>query len=190
MPTTFVKSCLSPADLPESDRPQIAFLGRSNVGKSSLLNVLTGQKRLARVSSAPGLTQMINLFNVDGRYFLVDLPGYGFARGSKEKRAVFAKMLGDYLSEVKPLKLVILIIDVRHGFTELDEDALAQLKENRLETVVITNKTDKLKAAELAKATRALAAAHPEVTLIPHSTVTGAGLGLIREAIEKAVRRA
>jgi len=189
MPATFLKSAMTVADLPEGKKPMIAMLGRSNVGKSTFINSLIGTK-LARTSCKPGLTQCINLFEVDKRYHLVDLPGYGYARGSVDRRKDLAEMLGTYLSEAKNLKLVVLIIDARVGFTELDEHALAQLKENGLPHFVVVNKTDKLKRAELNALLAKLHAAHHDVPLLPHSHNEIKVSGEIRETIEKAVRMA
>jgi GTP-binding protein len=187
MPAIFLKSAMTVADLPEGKKAQIAMLGRSNVGKSTFINSLIGAK-LARTSCAPGLTQCINLFEVDKRYHLVDLPGYGYARGSAEKRKVFAAMLCSYLSEAKNLKLVVLIIDARVGFTELDEHALTQLKENGLPHLVVVNKTDKLSRSELNVFMSKIRAAHPGVPFMPHNHKEVKVSGEIREAIEKAVR--
>jgi GTP-binding protein len=187
MPATFLKSAMTVADLPVGKKAQIAMLGRSNVGKSTFINSLIGAS-LARTSCKPGLTQCINLFEVDGRYHLVDLPGYGYARGSVDRRKDFAAMLGSYLSEAKNLKLVVLIIDARVGFTELDEHALAQLKANGLPHLVVVNKTDKLKRAELNALLAKLRADRPEVPFMPHSHNEVKVSGEIREAIEKAVR--
>lgn len=189
MPAIFLKSAMTVADLPEGKKPMIAMLGRSNVGKSTFINSLVGAK-LARTSCKPGLTQCINLFEIDKRYHLVDLPGYGYARGSVDKRKEFALMLGSYLSEAKNLRLVVLIIDARVGFTELDDHALAQLKANALPHLVVVNKIDKLKKAELNELMKKLRTTHPDIPFMPHSYNEVKVSGEIREAIEKAVRMA
>lgn len=174
--------------MPESRRPQIAMLGRSNVGKSSLINHLAGVKHLARTSAMPGLTQTINTYDFDGRYVLVDLPGYGFSRKARSKGEGFERMLGEYLSEAELLKLVLLVIDSRHGPTELDRDALDQLIAQEIPLVIVLNKIDKLSNSAAAQKAREVSTAFPDIKVIPHSTVTGAGIGEIREAIEKVVR--
>ncbi|HTM68237.1 MAG TPA: ribosome biogenesis GTP-binding protein YihA/YsxC [Candidatus Binatia bacterium] len=188
MPAKFITSAIRAADLPESGKPHICMLGRSNVGKSSLINHLAGQKGLARTSSQPGLTQTINLFEFDGRYMLVDLPGYGYSRKARSKGEGFERMLSGYLSEAELLKLVVLIIDARHGLTELDRDALAQLKEAQLPHVIVANKSDKLSNSQAAQITRELRTEFPDAKVILHSINDSRGLGEIREAIEKAVR--
>ncbi|MBI4458037.1 ribosome biogenesis GTP-binding protein YsxC [Candidatus Uhrbacteria bacterium] len=184
----FLKSAFRPADLPKSNKPQIAMLGRSNVGKSSLINHLAGAKNLARTSAQPGLTQAINLYEFDGRYLLVDLPGYGYSRAKRSKGKGFAGMLSDYLSEAKRLKLVLLIIDGRHGLMENDRYALDQLLRQEIRFVVVFNKVDKLSNSAAAQGLRQVQAEFPDINFIPHSTADGKGLGEIRDAIERAVR--
>src|SRR5690349_474674 len=119
MNVTFLKSAPHIEDLPESNKPHIAFVGRSNVGKSSLLNDLAGTKGLAKVSSQPGRTQMVNLFDVDNRFFLVDLPGYGYAKASKTARDRYSDLIRDYLWQAHQIRLVVLVIDSRLGPTDL-----------------------------------------------------------------------
>lgn len=188
MTATFLKSATNPDEFPQSDKPQIAMVGRSNVGKSSLLNHLISQKGLARVSAEPGRTQTINFFNVDGRFFLVDLPGYGFAKTPKEKHEIFAGMIDDYLRQTPQLKMVLVIIDARRGLTDLDRDMLAYLDSGGIAVTVIVNKLDKLSKAESLILKRRLLAEEPGVSFIYHSNVTGKGRGEILEAIERAVR--
>jgi len=188
MKAKFLKSVIRPEDLPEGDKPQIAFVGRSNVGKSTLINHLTGQKNLARVSAEPGRTQTVNLFDVDGRFWLVDLPGYGYAKGSKAKRQDFADILGGYLEQSKRLKMVFLIIDARIGPTEMDHDMLYYLRDNGTPVTMILNKVDKQTNSGMADLKSTLKAAYPEMELIPHSSISGIGRGQIHETIEKAIR--
>lgn len=189
MKAKFLKSAIRAADIPESDKPQIAMVGRSNVGKSSLINHLAGTKGLARTSSTPGLTQTLNLYEFDNRFLLVDLPGYGFSRADRSEDGGFAGMIGDYLSESKNLKLVLLIIDGRHGMTDRDDYVFEQLRKQRMPFVVVFNKIDKLSNSAAAIALRKAQAKHPKVKFIAHSTVSSTGLGEIREAIEQAMRR-
>lgn len=185
---TFLKSATKLEELPQNDRPHIAMVGRSNVGKSSLLNHLAGQKGLARVSSEPGRTQTINLFDVDKRFYLVDLPGYGFAKTSKAKRQDFSGMLRDYLWQAEQLKLVLLIIDARIGPTDLDRDMLAYLDSGRIPVALIINKIDKLSNSESIQLQRTLESTYPQINFLVHSNVTGVGRGEIWQTIEKAVR--
>lgn len=188
MPTTFLKSATNLEQLPTDTKPHIALVGRSNVGKSSLLNHLTGEKGLARVSAEPGRTQTINLFNVDNRFYLVDLPGYGFAKTSKAKRQDFAGMLRDYLWQAEQLRLVLLIIDARLGPTDLDRDMLGYLASGKIPVVMVVNKIDKLSNSESINLQRKLEAEYPYLPFIPHSNVTGKGRGEIWDTIEQVVR--
>lgn len=189
MNATFIKSAASIEDLPKNDRPQIVMVGRSNVGKSSLLNRLTGQKGLARVSSTPGRTQTINLFDVDGKFLLVDLPGYGFARASKVKRVAFEGMLNDYLRDAPNLKLALVIVDARLGPTEIDHQMFDFLDECGVPFTIIANKIDKLSQSELAALKRKFETDFPSVAVILHSNVTGKGRGEIQQAIEMALKK-
>ncbi|MFA5936115.1 MAG: ribosome biogenesis GTP-binding protein YihA/YsxC [Patescibacteria group bacterium] len=188
MNTTFVKSATRLEDLPQGKKPHVAMVGRSNVGKSTLLNSLTGQKGLARVSSTPGRTQMMNVFDVDGRYFLIDLPGYGYAKAPKALRNGFAGMIHDYLWQVQQLKLVLLIIDARIGPTDLDREMVEYLASGTIPVVMIINKIDKLSNSEAVNIVRHLQTTYPNMTLIPHSSVSGKGRGEIVQEMEKAVR--
>ncbi len=188
MTSVFLKSASHISELPESNKPHIAMVGRSNVGKSSLINDLCNQKDLARVSAEPGRTQLMNFFEIDGRFLLVDLPGYGFAKASKEKRLGFSDMIHNYLWQVQQLKLVLLIIDARIGPTDLDHEMLHVLTTATIPFVMIANKIDKLSRSEATNLDRQLDAQFPGAMIIPHSLVTGAGKGEIRAIIDQAIR--
>lgn len=190
MPAVFLKSAFRPSDLPESDKPQIALMGRSNVGKSSLINHLAGAKNLARVSATPGLTAAINLYEFDGHYLLADLPGYGFSIAARSRGKGFETMIGDYLSEARQLKLVLLIIDGRRGLQEGDRYAVELLQDQKLPCAVVLNKTDKLTNSEIALSIRDIRNDYPAVECVPHSTLNSRGLGELRGIIERAVRAA
>jgi len=188
MQIKFLKSVTKIEDIPMSEKPQVAFVGRSNVGKSSLINHLTGQKDLAHVSAKPGRTQTINFFDVDGQYFLVDLPGYGYAKASKEQRQEYFDMLNDYLGLVSQLNLVFLIVDARHGPTDSDRDMLNYLKSTDTPCIMILNKVDKLSNSEIANLISTLHAAYPGIELITHSSVSKKGRGEILEAVGKKIK--
>lgn len=164
------------------------MVGRSNVGKSSLINDLAGHKGLARVSNEPGRTRLINLFEVDKSFLLVDLPGYGYAKASKTKRDGFADLIHTYLWEAKQLKLILLVIDARLGPTDLDREMLAYLESSKIPVAMIVNKIDKLAKSEAIQLMATLEAGYPHYALIPHSAITGAGRGEIRQLIQQAVR--
>lgn len=188
MNVNFIKSATRLEDLPAGKKPHIAFVGRSNVGKSTLLNRLANQKALARVSANPGRTQTINLFEVDRRFYLVDLPGYGFAKIPKAKSEAISEMIGDYLGQTKQLKLVLVMIDARIGPTDLDEDMIRQLQFNLIPFVLIANKADKLKSSEVVKLNKDLERDYPGTTVILNSALTGQGRERIWETIERALR--
>lgn len=188
MPAIFLKSATRREELPEGDKAHIAIVGRSNVGKSTLINQLTGQSALARVSATPGHTQSINIFEVDRRYYLIDLPGFGYAKTSKAQRADFEDMIADYLRETEQLKLVILVVDASIPPTELDQAMLSFLQSLELPTVIAMNKIDKLKKADPAKLTEFVNQHFGGAPYIAHSSVTGQGRGELNEAIARALR--
>ena len=171
----FVKSAFEKQHWTTDGLPEIAFLGRSNVGKSSLLNSLVQRKALARTSNTPGRTQSINFFRINDSFYFVDLPGYGYAKVSKSMRSDWGKMAEEYLSERKNLVLAIHLIDSRHEPTELDRQLNAWLVTNGTRFVVAATKTDKLSANQLKKQLDALGKTMPGGTIIAYSSVTGKG---------------
>ena len=142
----FLISVADPRKLPELVQPEVAFVGRSNVGKSSLINLLLGRKALAKISGKPGKTRLINYFLVNEHIYFVDLPGYGFARTSLEMRGDWAKMIENYLLSARP-RLVVQLVDARHGLSKLDRGSLEWLCYNGRETIVALTKMDKLPRA-------------------------------------------
>jgi GTP-binding protein len=164
---TFSGSASSPAQFPGDGVPEVAFLGRSNVGKSSLLNALAGVKGLARVSSAPGRTRLINFFRVTGAsrpggrgrgdFYLVDLPGYGYAKAPKTVRAGWERLVNSYLGNREPLRLCVFIVDARHDPSAGDEMLRDWLDHHRQPYVVAANKIDKLGRGQARQRERTLA---------------------------------
>ena len=171
----FVRSSFEKNHWTTDGLPEVAFLGRSNVGKSSLLNSLVQRKALARTSNTPGRTQSINFFLINGSFYFVDLPGYGYARVSKSMRADWGKMAEEYLSERANLVLAIQLIDVRHEPTDLDRQLNGWLTANGLKFVVAATKTDKLSANQLNKQLNVIGKTMPGGTVIAYSSVTGRG---------------
>lgn len=137
--------------------PEFAFVGRSNVGKSSLINMLVGQKRLAKTSSMPGLTKMINYFDINSQFRFVDLPGYGYAKVGKGHLNVWAGLMGDYLSGSESLVTVFVLIDIRHEPSEQDRQMLAFLMYEQIPFMVLATKADKLSKAALNKQIKVIA---------------------------------
>jgi GTP-binding protein len=171
----FIKSAFSPQDWPQDGRPEIAFLGRSNVGKSSLLNMLLQRKALARTSNTPGRTQSINYFLINDAFYFVDLPGYGFAKVSKSMRSEWGIMAEDYLSKREELVLSIQLVDSRHRPSALDLQLNEWLAYNEKERIVVATKSDKLSSNELVKQLRIIEKEMPGSKVIPVSSQTGKG---------------
>ena len=185
---TFMLSAVSLETLPPARLPEICFAGRSNVGKSSLINALTNRKGLARASNTPGRTRELNYFNVDERLFVVDLPGYGYAKASKSDIARWTKLTRQFLFGRASLRRVFLLIDSRHGLKDSDLELMAMLDETAVTYQLILTKTDKLKKGELEKVSiktqKAIAkrpAAFPKI--INTSSETKNGLDLLRAEI-------
>lgn len=185
--TEFVKGVVAMDGLPEADRLEVCFAGRSNVGKSSLINALTGRKGLARASNTPGRTQEINFFTA-GHTYIVDLPGYGFANAPKDVVAKWQRLLKQYLQGRQTLRRVFVLIDARHGAKAVDEEIMSLLDSAAVTFQVVLTKVDKLKGKalddSLAKTRAALAkhpAAFPELLLT--SSEKGIGIPVLRAII-------
>jgi GTP-binding protein len=187
-PVTFVKGVVAMDGLPPADRLEVCFAGRSNVGKSSLINALTGQKTLARASNTPGRTQEINFFAAGEAHYLVDLPGYGFANAPVKVKERWQKLLKDYLSGRPSLRRAFVLIDARHGVKAVDEEILKLLDRSAVTFQCVLTKADKVKQAErdaiLVQVRGALAkhpAAFPEIVVT--SSEKGWGIETLRAVI-------
>jgi len=178
----FVLSANSLERFPADGLPEIAFLGRSNVGKSSLINAITGQRGLAFTSNTPGRTQSINFYRIERKLYFVDLPGYGYARVPIAAKNEWARLIENYLQERKTLKLSFLILDARRGWMEKDLDLKNWLEANHHPYLVIASKIDKLHQSELQ---RGLKAIRQHAEPLPFSAVTGRGVREIWQAISK-----
>ena len=152
--TTFIKGAVKVQDYPET-RAEVVFAGKSNVGKSSLINALYGNKT-AYVGKTPGKTRMINFFDIDGKYTIADVPGYGYAKRSASEIESFGKMLEDYFGKRNNLKLCVLILDSRHLPTEDDKDMIEYLKHYEIPYVIVLNKIDKMSNNQLFNSKRAI----------------------------------
>ena len=195
---TFTSQCdfVASADtldwLPEVTLPEVAFAGRSNVGKSSLINALTGRKKLARTSNTPGRTQQLNFFNIGNVFHLVDMPGYGYAKVSKSKISNWTKVLENYLKGRVSLRLALVLVDSRHGLKESDMDMMDLLNKAAVPYRVVLTKCDKAKSTELTKTIEEIekklkknpaAFPHPHVT----SSEKKEGIDELRQIIFDAV---
>jgi len=183
----FIAGTTTAEALPPASLPEVAFAGRSNVGKSSLINALTGQA-LARVSHTPGRTQQINFFDLGGRLMLVDLPGYGFAAVGRRQSGAWTRLIALYLRGRVRLRRLCLLIDARHGLKESDRRTMTELDRAALSYQLVLTKADKVGAEALAGLTRKIAAelarhgaAHPEI--ITTSAQTGEGIAALRAAL-------
>jgi len=183
----FVKSAKQPDDFPHDKRPEVAFCGRSNIGKSSLLNALTNSRGLARTSSTPGRTQTINFFLVDERVYFVDLPGYGYAKVSKATRETFGQMIEAYLGGRKQLKLALMLVDCRIPPTESDRMMKEWLDHYGIPNAVVLMKADKLSKIKLNQALRMSAQQLGTKEIIAFSAVTGFGKDAVVSRIRDAI---
>jgi len=192
-PIEFLKSAPKLEHLPEPSAPEIAFAGRSNVGKSSLINAVTNRSKLARASTTPGRTQELNYFDVGQplQIRLVDMPGYGFAQAPKDMVKRWRFLINDYLRGRAVLKRALVLVDSRHGLKDVDRDVMRMLDDAAVSYHLVLTKADKVKPTELAKtieAVRTEAAKHPAAhpLILPTSSETGAGIAELRTAILEA----
>ena len=184
----FIAGASGPSALPPEGLPEIAFVGRSNVGKSSLVNALTGRRTLARISNTPGRTRQINFFDLGDRLMLVDLPGYGYAEASKSAVKSWTSLVRHYLRTRATLRRVCLLIDSRHGIKEVDRPLMHMLDDSGVSYQIVLTKTDKIGVGELTRVleqvTAELAthvAAHPEIHLT--SAVDRRGIAELHETL-------
>lgn len=187
-PVSFIMGAVRMDAMPAADLPEVAFAGRSNVGKSSLVNALTGRRTLARVSANPGHTRQVNFFNLADRLMLVDLPGYGFAKVSRSMKETWQDLASAYLRGRPTLMRIFVLIDGRHGVKESDRETMRNLDSAAVSYQMLLTKTDYLRASDIAAAVKAAeavarkhGAAHPEV--LPTSSETGFGIPELRAEI-------
>ena len=182
--------CGPTSELPVNDLPEVAFAGRSNVGKSSLINTVMGRKSFARTSAKPGKTQTLNFYNINNEIYLVDLPGYGYAKTSKELSAKWGAMIENYLTESEQLACVFLLVDIRNPVSELDKQMYDWINFLELQPIIIATKADKINRSQLTKHIKqvrdGLGASEDDI-LIPFSAVTKQGLEDIYDLMEQVI---
>ncbi len=173
--------------LPENTLPEFAFAGKSNVGKSSLINAIMNRKSYARTSSQPGKTQTINFYNINEELYLVDLPGYGYAKVSQETKAKWGKMIEKYLRRSQQLKAVFLLIDIRHDPSANDRDMYEWIVHNGFEPIIIATKSDKISRGQIDKHLKAIRVGlktRPGTIMIPFSSLNKNGLEKVYEVLD------
>lgn len=173
--------------LPENTLPEFAFAGKSNVGKSSLINAIMNRKSYARTSSQPGKTQTINFYNINEELYLVDLPGYGYAKVSQETKAKWGKMIEKYLRRSEQLKAVFLLIDIRHDPSVNDKDMYEWIVHNGFEPIIIATKSDKISRGQIDKHLKAIRVGlktRPGTIMIPFSSLNKNGLDKVYEVLD------
>ena len=179
--------CGVTSKLPETDKPEVAFAGKSNVGKSSLINALMNRKSYARTSAQPGKTQTINFYNINDALYYVDLPGYGYAKVSKAEQEKWGKMIEKYLNQSKQLKQVFLLIDIRHDPSANDKNMYEWIKYHGYQPVIIATKLDKINRSQIQKQVKAIRTGlgvGSDVKIIPFSSETKQGREELWDYIE------
>ena len=180
--TAFISSFATIQSLPKEGLPEIALIGRSNVGKSSLINALAARKQLAKTSGTPGKTRTLNYYLVNGAFYLVDMPGYGYAKQAKSERIAWAHVAEQYFLERSPLRAIGLLIDARHPELESDGTVLRWFAEHGLAVFIVLTKSDKAKQQDVARHVRRLVDS-PVIKIFSTSSTTGKGISELRKFI-------
>lgn len=183
----FIASAFTIAELPKEKLPEVVLCGRSNVGKSSFINSLFNRKNLAKTSSTPGKTRSINYYDIDSKFYVVDLPGYGYAKISQSERKKWGKLINDFFSSSKNIVLTIHVLDCRHKPTELDIQLNSMVRNLDLPYLVLLNKSDKLKQSEFTNSAKQVKELFPELVLhenlFYYSSVKGTGSREIKKVL-------
>lgn len=184
--TNFVKSASLKSERPELALPEVLIVGRSNVGKSSLINALCSKKNLAFTSSKPGHTKLLNYFSIDNKFYLVDAPGYGFAKGGVDLDEIFGNMMDDYLLDNERLKLILFLLDSRRELNEDDKELISYLLDKNYPFLLVTTKMDKLNQSEKSALNKRLKelSLNPE-QIVQTSSEAKTNIVMLQKAIEK-----
>ena len=185
--SSFVKSAPSVNERPPESFPEVLIVGKSNVGKSTLINTMCSKKAMAFTSSKPGHTRLLNYYNIDNRFYLVDAPGYGFARGGIDLDRLFGEMMSEYFSDNQFLKLVLLLIDSRREFTENDLEILDFLKENKIPYFIVITKNDKINQKGKSELNKRLKQLEVSDNVYFTSSLVPSSLEKLRSGIERFI---
>ena len=184
----FVKSCPNRKEKPQDAKPEVLVVGKSNVGKSSLINALCDKKRLAFTSSKPGHTRLLNYYDIDKKFYIVDAPGYGYAKGGIDLDRLFAEMMDSYFSNNRELKLVLVLLDARREISNDDQEIIDYIKESGFPYFIVITKIDKVNQKEKAALNKRLKAQEfaPECVFYT-SSLNNEGLNSLKKGIEKSL---
>ena len=186
--STFIKSLTNVKEKPSGQLPEVLIVGKSNVGKSSLINALTGKNRLAFTSSKPGHTKVLNYYDIDKKFYLVDAPGYGYAKGGVDLDRLFGEMMESYFSDNNELKLVLLLLDSRREMNENDKEILDYVQQEKIPYFLVVTKLDKVNQSEKSKLNKHLKEMNISNELIFYTSVNETrSLDNLKRAIEKAL---
>ena len=185
---TFVKSCPTRKERPQDTKPEVLIVGKSNVGKSSLINALCQKKKMAFTSSKPGHTRLLNYYDIDGKFYLVDAPGYGYAKGGIDLDRLFGQMMESYFDNNRELKLVLILLDSRRELSQDDQEIISFIKENNVPYFVVITKYDKVNQKEKAALNKRLANEGFDKSIVFYtSSLNNDGLNLLKKEIEKSI---
>ena len=184
----FVKSCPTRKEKPQDNKPEVLIVGKSNVGKSSLINALCNKKKMAFTSSKPGHTRLLNYYDIDGKFYMVDAPGYGYAKGGLDLDRLFAKMMESYFDNNYELKLVLILLDARRELSLDDQEIIDFVKESNVGYFIVVTKYDKVNQKEKAALNKRLAAeGFNKEQIFYTSSLNNDGLNLLKKGIEKSI---
>ena len=185
---TFLKSCPTRKEKPQDNKPEVLIVGKSNVGKSSLINALCNKKKMAFTSSKPGHTRLLNYYDIDNQFYIVDAPGYGYAKGGLDLDRLFAQMMESYFDNNQQLKLVLILLDARRELSEDDQEIIDFVKESNVSYFIVVTKYDKVNQKEKAALNRRLTnEGFDKAQVFYTSSLNNDGLSLLKKGIEKSV---
>ena len=185
---TFVKSCPTRKEKPQVVKSEVLIVGKSNVGKSSLINAMTNKKKMAFTSSKPGHTRLLNYYDIDNQFYIVDAPGYGYAKGGLDLDRLFAEMMESYFDDNRELKLVLILLDARRELSNDDQEIIDFVKDSGVSYFVVITKYDKVNQKEKAALNKRLAAeGFKKEQVFYTSSLNNDGLALLKKEIEKAI---